>query len=509
MQYSRRSTGSRTQEPAHANLLVYHRRSARERELADERNRAFLEQEAVGGLEQLGECLVRTAIMALPSPNAPPNIRRACRPSMPSMAELPRRVDGLHPREARNQHICAGEYPPLEHLERALEGQYLHALVPPETEKEVTASIVLCKVKRAMKRWLIRGIDASLTPLDSTAVSAFVPCRVIGRNNKHWVGANGDWVAFVQDQAQWTLLNVYTKAEITLPSIRNVGIHPDDHFRYHWEMASLVLLKIQITGEPFLFEGRWHYCAIAVFDKTIAIMMGGTDSDWRILKNDFLRLSLYADAIYDEGRIYAVTEPRGDVLVWQPMEYGARSGPRVISSPLNEDVANVNAGGQDSRVWFLASGLGGNIILVCIHGQGEAVGIPTNYKGKNVWNCPSLHCEVYARNGQVTDPVDTVWVRQGDLQGSSLFLGVNYPFLLDAPEPEAHNAGNTFLLFKPDSVFAAPNYVNHILRFPDWCRIPVDGGASVGSTFVWPELNWGEFHEVPMWFVPTLPWPDM
>ncbi|KAM0922830.1 hypothetical protein ACQ4PT_005923 [Festuca glaucescens] len=279
MQYSRRSTGSRTQEPAPANLLVYHRRSARERELADERNRAFREQEVVGGLEQLGECLVRTAIMALPSPNAPPHIRRACRPSMPSMAELPRRVDGLHPREARNQHICAGEYPPLEHLERALEGQYLHALIPPDMEKEVTASIVLCKVKRAMKRWLIRGIDASLTPLDSAAVSAFVPCRVIGRNNKHWVGANGEWVAFVQDQAQWTLLNVYTKAEITLPSIRNVGIHPDDHFRYHCEMASLVLLKIQITGEPFLVEGKWHYCAIEVFDKTIAIMMGGRDSD--------------------------------------------------------------------------------------------------------------------------------------------------------------------------------------------------------------------------------------
>ncbi|KAM0869390.1 hypothetical protein ACQ4PT_040719 [Festuca glaucescens] len=341
MQYSRRSTGSRTQEPAPANLLVYHRRSARERELADERNRAFREQEAVGGLEQLGECLVRTAIMALPSPNAPPHIRRACRPSMPSMAELPRRVDGLHPREARNQHICAGEYPPLEHLERALEGQYLHALIPPETEKEVTTSIVLCKVKRAMKRWLIRGIDASLTPLDSAAISAFVPCRVIGRNNKHWVGANGEWVAFVQDQAQWNLLNVYTKAEITLPSIRNVGIHPDDHFRYHCEMASLVLPKIQITGEPFLVEG-------------------------------------------------------------------ARLGPRVISSPLNEDVANVNAGGKDSRIWFLASGLGGYIILVCIRGQGEAVGIPTNYKGKNVWNCPSLRCEVYARNGQVADPVDPV-----------------------------------------------------------------------------------------------------
>jgi hypothetical protein len=85
----------------------------------------------VSSLEKLGECLVRSIIMALPSPNYPPHIIRACRPSMPSMADLPRRVDGLHPREARNQQICAGEYPPLEHLEKALEVQYLHALIPP------------------------------------------------------------------------------------------------------------------------------------------------------------------------------------------------------------------------------------------------------------------------------------------------------------------------------------------------------------------------------------------
>ena len=59
-----------------------------------------------------------------------------------------------------------------------------------------------------------------------------------------------------------------------------------------------------------------------MFDKIIAIMLGGRDSDWRILNNDFLRLSFYADAILDEGRIYAVTEPRGDVLVWELLEYG-------------------------------------------------------------------------------------------------------------------------------------------------------------------------------------------
>jgi hypothetical protein len=156
MDYTRRSTGSRSQENPGAHPLVYHRRSARERQLAEERNREFMEQEAVTGLEQLGECVVRRMFMALPAPNAPANTRRACQPTMPSMDELPRRVDGLHPREARNQRLCSGDYPPLDQLERALEGQYLHALVPPQVEKEVTASIVLCKVKRAMKRWVAR-----------------------------------------------------------------------------------------------------------------------------------------------------------------------------------------------------------------------------------------------------------------------------------------------------------------------------------------------------------------
>lgn len=121
MEYSRKSTGSRTQETPAANPLVYHRRSARERQLAEERNRAFMEQEAIIGLEQLGECVLRRMFMALPAPNAPPNIRRACQPTMPSMDELPRRVDGLHPREARNQQLCSGEYPTLDQLERALE----------------------------------------------------------------------------------------------------------------------------------------------------------------------------------------------------------------------------------------------------------------------------------------------------------------------------------------------------------------------------------------------------
>ena len=57
----------------------------------------------------------------------------------------------------------------------------------------------------------VEGIEASLMPLDSPSIRAFVPSRGIGRNNKHWAGANGEWVTFVDEQARWSLLNVYTK----------------------------------------------------------------------------------------------------------------------------------------------------------------------------------------------------------------------------------------------------------------------------------------------------------
>jgi hypothetical protein len=96
--HRRRSTGSSTQP----NEIVYHRRSVREWELVEDRTRSDREQEAIVALEQFGECVVRTQVMTLPTPRFPSQIRRACRPEQPDMSELPRRVHGLHPREARN-----------------------------------------------------------------------------------------------------------------------------------------------------------------------------------------------------------------------------------------------------------------------------------------------------------------------------------------------------------------------------------------------------------------------
>lgn len=160
--------------------------------------------------------------------------------------------------------------------------------------------------------------------LDGPTENAFIPVRSVGRANKHWVGANGEWVAFVREGARWFLFNVYTNEEIEVPSVRNVDIHPDDPFRYHCNMMRMELLKIQIVRRPYNAGGGvWNYSLIAVFDKMIAIMRGGDDPQWRILNNPFLAPSTYVDAIQDlQERIYAVTAPLGDVLVWEPLEWG-------------------------------------------------------------------------------------------------------------------------------------------------------------------------------------------
>ena len=69
-----------------------------------------------------------------------------------------------------------------------------------------------------------------------------------------------------------------------------------------------------------------HFNAIAVFDKVIAVIHKPHDTDWIILRNDYLAPATYVDAIAtnlygEDERIYAVTAPRGDVLVWEPFKW--------------------------------------------------------------------------------------------------------------------------------------------------------------------------------------------
>jgi hypothetical protein len=58
-----------------------------------EERQAIAERQAADGMVELGDAIVYASVMGLPAPNAP------VRGANPVMEELPRRRDGLHPRE--------------------------------------------------------------------------------------------------------------------------------------------------------------------------------------------------------------------------------------------------------------------------------------------------------------------------------------------------------------------------------------------------------------------------
>ena len=66
---------------------------------------------------------------------------------------------------------------------------------------------------------------------------------------------------------------------------------------------------------------------MVVFDKFIATIDFPCDRDRIILRNDYLTLATYVNSIAkclisgSIDRIYTVTEPRGDVLVWEPNKW--------------------------------------------------------------------------------------------------------------------------------------------------------------------------------------------
>jgi hypothetical protein len=110
--------------------------------MAAEITRARMEEEVLQGLNQLGEGIVYATVMGLPAPTAPPI------PGIPAMHELPHRVNGLHPRIAANQAMQEVRYTQATEL--------FPQMVPPHIEKEITASVILCRIKRAIKQWIHR-----------------------------------------------------------------------------------------------------------------------------------------------------------------------------------------------------------------------------------------------------------------------------------------------------------------------------------------------------------------
>ena len=135
---SRKSTHSATmasQQGRRSIEIVYRRRSVQEIE----------EREAAAGLEQLGDGVVYTPIMALPAPGAPRYV-----PSPPRMHELPRHVTGIHYRHAAHEAMMETRY--NHGIEYVLPSQ-----VPARLEPEIKAASSLCKIKLGIE-YVIRKL---------------------------------------------------------------------------------------------------------------------------------------------------------------------------------------------------------------------------------------------------------------------------------------------------------------------------------------------------------------
>ncbi|KAK1564214.1 hypothetical protein QYE76_007926, partial [Lolium multiflorum] len=178
------------------------------------------------------------------------------------------------------------------------------------------------------------GIHALLMPLDKPTVPAFIHTKeeLDGHGPMHWVGCNGDWVAFVQQDGHLTIRNIYiSDTIIPLPSLQDAGIslgptsewwHGSPPFLFKYKIdKSLELLKVRIVKRPYKDDlaGPWHYEVIVVFDELIAILQAPLEKEWNILRNpEFFDRNSYVDAMGIPG-------------------YGTHAAPRLIDAPVIED----------------------------------------------------------------------------------------------------------------------------------------------------------------------------
>ena len=81
-------------------------------------------------------------------------------------------------------------------------------------------------------------------------------------------------------------------------------------------------------------------------------------------------------------------------------------------------------------------------------------------------------------------------MREEDLQGGSLFVGLNYPFFLDAPHEPGENAWACVPVFRPNCLVASHRSCNAgPSLYPDCCRISFNGGVALGSSLFYDAIG--------------------
>ena len=118
-------------------------------------------------------------------------------------------------------------------------------------------------------------------------------------------------------------MNVYTRHRIPLPKISECPEveHTNDLRTFKYDHGGCRLRKIAICRVPNRSWNYKNYEVVAIFDKLVAVVTDSTACPWIFLKNQFLYMDEYCDAIAYERLVFAATTC-GTIFAWHPRSFG-------------------------------------------------------------------------------------------------------------------------------------------------------------------------------------------
>jgi hypothetical protein len=116
-------------------------------------------------------------------------------------------------------------------------------------------------------------------------------------------------------------VNVYTRHRVPLPKISDCPEveHTDDLRTLKYDNGDCHLRKIAIWRVPNRSWDYTNYHVVAIFNKLVAVIT--STPRWILLKNQFLYMDEYCDAIQYEHLVFAATT-RGTIFAWNPDCFG-------------------------------------------------------------------------------------------------------------------------------------------------------------------------------------------
>jgi hypothetical protein len=133
-----------------------------------------------------------------------------------------------------------------------------------------------------------------------------------------------DWMAYIGENTEIRLHNVYTGVTVDVEPLSSVGFGRTDSDRriMQYDSTEATLKKVVICSAPTRYNGYNDQNLIIVFD--VAVTSKDYGHGWSMLAPTQLCPAKYEDAMRVVGNVYALID-EGSCFVWHTHAYGKRS----------------------------------------------------------------------------------------------------------------------------------------------------------------------------------------